>query len=360
MSSEEKTEQPTEQKKKQAKSEGQIPKTPDFSAWGGLLIASVLIPMTVESMAEDVQDLMSTVAELIEEPAEQRMLAFFGTAMLDAALVAAPLCGSLFLFSIAAFGVQGGLKPAAKLFIPKFNRLNPLTGFKRIVGPTAAWEAVKALAKTFLVGIVLYTTIKGLAMTLMGSGSIPLLTLLSIVGDAANRVIQLAAIAGVVLAGADYAMSRRRIGKQIKMSKQEVKEEHRRTEGDPQIKQAVRARQFAMSRQRMMAELPKADVVLVNPTQVAVALRYDPARGAPRVIAKGAGSVATKIREKAMELRIPMVQDKALSRALYRGCELGDEIPADFYEAVARVLAFVMVLKSKGSAAGLHHPTATG
>jgi flagellar biosynthetic protein FlhB len=111
-----------------------------------------------------------------------------------------------------------------------------------------------------------------------------------------------------------------------------------------------------MSRNRMMSDLASADVVVVNPTHVAVALRYDPAKGAPRVVAKGAGAVAAKIREKAAESRIPMVQDVPLARALHKSCDIGAEVPAEFFGAVARVLAFVMGLKAKGSAAGLHQP----
>ena len=142
------------------------------------------------------------------------------------------------------------------------------------------------------------------------------------------------------------------------MSKQEVKDEYRKTEGDPHVKGQIRARQYAAARNRMMADLTKADVVVVNPTHVAVALRYDPAKGAPRVVAKGSGTLAAKIREKATEHRIPMVQDVPLARALYAGCELGQEVPPEFYGAVARVLAFIMGLKARGSAAGLHRPFA--
>jgi flagellar biosynthetic protein FlhB len=160
------------------------------------------------------------------------------------------------------------------------------------------------------------------------------------------------------MAIADYAVVRRRIGKQLKMSKHEVKQEHKQQEGDPLLKGAIRSKQMAMSRQRMMSDLAKADVVLVNPTHVAVALRYDPSRGAPRVVAKGAGAVAARIREVAAEKRIPMVHDVPLARALYKACDLGSEIPADLYNAVARILAFVMMLKARGSAAGLHRAPA--
>ena len=138
------------------------------------------------------------------------------------------------------------------------------------------------------------------------------------------------------------------------MTKEEVKQENKNTEGDPQLKGQIRARQLAMARNRQMADVPTADVVLVNPKHVAVALRYDPEKGAPKVIAKGSGTIATRIRELAAENRIPMVQDIALARALEKSVEVGMEIPAEFFGAVAKVLAFVMSLKSKGSAAGLH------
>jgi flagellar biosynthetic protein FlhB len=157
-----------------------------------------------------------------------------------------------------------------------------------------------------------------------------------------------------VMGAADYFVVRRRTNKQLRMTKEEVKQENKNTEGDPLVKAQIRSRQMAMARNRQMADVPTADVVLVNPTHVAVALRYEPTKGAPRVVAKGQGPVATKIRELAAEHRVPMVQDVPLARALHGGCEVGAEIPAEFYGAVAKVLAFVMSLKARGSAAGLH------
>jgi flagellar biosynthetic protein FlhB len=240
--------------------------------------------------------------------------------------------------------------------MPKFSRLNPLQGIKRIMGPQAYWEATKALVKTSVLGAVLYFSIKGLVPDMLATGSVPLSTLIGEIGHAVVTLVRSAALAGLVMAAADYAVVRRRIGKQIRMTKQEVKEEHKRSDGDPQLKGAIRSRQFAMSRNRMMTELPNADVVVVNPTHVAVALRYVPEKGAPRVIAKGAGAIATRIREQAMEHRIPLVQDVPLARALHASCEIGAEVPPEFFAAVARVLAFVMSLKTRGSAAGIHRP----
>jgi flagellar biosynthetic protein FlhB len=140
------------------------------------------------------------------------------------------------------------------------------------------------------------------------------------------------------------------------MSHYEIKQEHKQAEGDPYMKAHRRGVQLSMSRNRMMAEVAEADVLLVNPTHVAVALKYDPAKGAPRVVAKGAGEVAAKLREIAADARVPLVQDVPLARALHASCDLGQEVPAQLFTAVARVLAFVMHLGARGVRGGFHRP----
>lgn len=350
----EKTEKPTEQRKRQARREGQIPATPDLGAWSGILAASFLIPVVVTSLVQHITELMHQVGTIIKNPTQEAALKLLTTGAWDALLAVAPLCLGLLAISIAATAAQNGLRPAVKRLKPNFASLNPLSGLKRAFGGHALWETVKALLKTALLGVILYISVRNLVPALLTAGSLPLRTLLSAITSACLSMIRIAAVGGLVVAVGDYAVARRRVNKQIKMSKQDIKDEHKHTEGDPQLKSAIRSKQAAMARQRMMSDVPKADVVVVNPVHVAVALRYDPAKGAPRVVAKGAGAVAAKIREKASEHRIPLVEDIPLARALYRACDLGQEIPADFYEAVARVLAFVMMLKAKGSAAGLH------
>ncbi|GIH97570.1 flagellar biosynthesis protein FlhB [Planobispora siamensis] len=350
----EKTEQPTAKKKKDAQKEGQVPQTPDFGAWASLLAAGMLLPMVLENATEAGKRIMFQVGEIVRNPDPQMALGLFTTGLKDAVLAIAPLAAATVLITLLAAAGQTGLKPASKLFKPQFKKLNPFSGLKRMFGAQALWEAVKALLKTAALTGIAYMSVRDLIPVLMASGSLPLGTLLSAAGDALITLMRLSGAVGLVLAAADYAMSRHRIGKQLKMTKQEVKEEYKRTEGDPHVKGQIRARQQAMARNRMMADVPTADVVLVNPTHVAVALRYDPEKGAPRVVAKGAGTVAAKIREIAAENRIPMVQDIPLARAMYKSCEIGHEIPAEMYGAVAKVLAFVMTLKAKGSAAGLH------
>jgi flagellar biosynthetic protein FlhB len=342
----EKTEQPTQQRLKKAKREGQIGRSQDIGAWFGMLAASIMLPRTLSAAIDHGQELMAKVPVIIQDPDPTLALHMLKDAGFGAAWAVLPLAGTLMLVGIASAGAQGGIRVATKLFIPKFSRLNPLPGIKKMFGPQALWETVKALVKT--------STAKGVVPTLMTAGQLPLTALLGTVKDAVIGLIRAAAAAGIVMAAADYFVVRRRTNKQLRMTKEEVKQENKNTEGDPLVKAQIRSRQMAMARNRQMADVPTADVVLVNPTHVAVALRYEPTKGAPRVVAKGQGPVATKIRELAAEHRVPMVQDVPLARALYGGSEVGAEIPAEFFGAVAKVLAFVMSLKARGSAAGLH------
>jgi flagellar biosynthesis protein FlhB len=355
----EKTEKPTAQRKKEARKEGRATaRTPELGAWAGMFVASIVVPTALRTALEHATALLNELPAVIAQPDPHAALAIFKEGGIAVALAAGPVCGSLMLVGLVAAAAQGGVRPTMKVLMPKFNRLNPFSGIKRSFGPQGWWEAAKALIKTLVLGAVLYSTIRGIMTSLMLSGTLPLSAIVSTVTGGIVSVIRTAAGAGLALAAADYVMVRRRIGKGLKMSKQEIKDEYKKTEGDPHVKGQIRARQYAAARNRMMADVPKSDVVVVNPTHVAVALRYDPKKGAPRVLAKGSGTVAAKIREKASEHRIPMVQDVPLARALYAGCELGAEIPPEFYGAVARVLAFVMGLKARGSAAGLHRPFA--
>ena len=178
------------------------------------------------------------------------------------------------------------------------------------------------------------------------------------VRDQALGLVRNIGLVGLCMAAADYAMQRRRIGKQTRMSKEEIKQEHKQTEGDPLVKGAIRSRQLAAARNRMMADVATADVVLVNPTHVAVALRYDAQSGAPRVVARGAGAVAAKIRERGRGARVPLVRDVPLARALYRSTKVGQEIPPELFAAVAQVLAFVISRRSRGQRGGEHRSPA--
>ncbi|GAA1598910.1 EscU/YscU/HrcU family type III secretion system export apparatus switch protein [Actinoplanes couchii] len=350
----EKTEEPTAQKLKKAKQEGQIGKTQDLGAWLGMLAASVMLPRTLQTAMDRAMELMEKIPDTVQNPDPGKCLAIFRDALMSAAWAVLPLAVTMMAVGVAAAGAQGGIRVATKLFIPKFNRLNPLPGIKKMFGTQSLWEGAKALIKTGVLGAVLWMTMKDIVPVLLSAGRLPMATLLATISEAAIRLIRAAAAAGIVMAAADYFVVRRRTKKQLRMTKEEVKQEYKNTEGDPHIKAQIRAKQMAMARNRQMADVPTADVVVVNPVHVAVALRYEPEKGAPQVVAKGQGPLAQKIRDLATENRVPMVQDIALARALDKGCEVGQEIPPEFFGAVAKVLAFVMSLKARGAAAGLH------
>jgi flagellar biosynthesis protein FlhB len=352
------TEKPTAKRLKEARRDGQTARTPELGAWASVLASTWLIPMVLTDLFHSSEGLLRRIAVFMAKPEPDGALTLLKDALVDGALAVAPLLVGMVVAILAAAGVQGGLRPSPKLLKPKFNRLNPMQGLKRLLGPKSWWEAAKTLVKVLVLALVLYVAVRNLVPMVMGSGALPMSSLVEVLSGSALSLIRWAAVAGLVMAVLDYVVIRRRTGKELLMTKQQVKDEHKNSEGDPQLKGAIRSRQIAMSRNRMMSEIATADVVMANPTHVAVALRYDAAKGAPRVVAKGAGVVAAKIRELAAAHRVPVVQDVPLARALYKACDLGQEIPAELFGPVAHVLAFLYRLKRKGSAAGTHRMNA--
>lgn len=347
-----KTEKPTPKKLKEARKEGQVARTPELGAWAAMLVLSILLNTVVGHGSESMRELMIRATMLADEPTTNQALELFHDGAMTALTMSVFLGLGVLLIAILGAAGQGGIHLATKVAKPKWSRLNPLQGAKRLFGPQALWEGVKVLIKSGVVSLLVWRAIKGL-MPMLG-GIIPMSTALEILATQVTSLIRDVAAAGLVMAAADYAMKRRQIGKQVRMTKHEVKQEHKQSEGDPMVKNAIRSRQHATARNRMMADVPQADVILVNPTHVAVALGYDPDRGAPRVLALGAGVIAAKIREKATEARVPLVADVALARALYSSCKVGQEIPAELYSAVAQVLAFVISRRSHGISGGQH------
>jgi flagellar biosynthetic protein FlhB len=254
--------------------------------------------------------------------------------------------------TVAVAAAQGGVH--VRRLAPQPEQFNPVSAVKRMFGTQAWWQGAKLLAKSGAVAAVMLITVQGLTPVLMSAGRLPLTHLLGVASGGTTSLLRVAVVAGVLLALVDLAVVLRRNRKQTRMTMYELKQEHKQTEGDPHVKAAIRGRQLQMSRNRMMTEVANADVVLVNPTHVAVALRYEPGKGAPRVVAKGSGAVAAKIRERAAEHRVPLVEDVPLARALHAACEIGAEVPEYLFTAVARVLAFVMALRRRGASAGQH------
>ena len=352
----EKTEKPTPQKLKKARKDGQIPRTQELGTWLGTAAASVLLPMLVSKAFDEVQALFVQIGAIASHPETAAVSALLGQALTAFLVSLLPMALGMMLVGTLSSAAQGGVTFATKSMKPTLAKLNPFPGIKRMFGAQGLWEAVKAIIKTIALGVVIVTTSDKAQELVSASGALPLSEVTRTFCESAVLMFRVVGITGLSIAIADYIVVRKKMMKKLKMSHTEIKQEHKQSEGDPHVKAQRRATQMAMSRNRMMSEVADADVLLVNPTHVAVALKYDPLKGAPRVVAKGAGEVAAKLRARAEECRIPMVQDIPLARALHGSCEIGQEVPAQLFTAVARVLAFVMHLSSKGVRGGMHRP----
>ncbi|MFC6154108.1 EscU/YscU/HrcU family type III secretion system export apparatus switch protein [Nocardioides yefusunii] len=350
--SEEKTEKPTEQKNKENRKEGQVPRSQEFGGWGSLLAFAMALPLLLGHELGALQELMVAGLSAAGDPDVSLGLETLRDGLTHIAVVLVALGSAVLLIGVAAALAQGGFFVASKAAKPKFSKISPLKGFKRIFSAHTLWEGAKMLLKTAVLGVLAYGIVDSL-LALVG-GLVPLDTVLEEVRKEAYTLIRNVAAAALVLGALDYLFQRKKMGKQTRMTKQEVKQEHKNSEGDPLIRSAIRARQMAASRNRMMADVPTADVVLVNPTHVAVALRYEADKGAPRVVARGAGAIAARIRESAEENRVPIVQDIPLARALHSSTQVGQEIPAELFAAVAQVLAFVISRRTRGAVGGQH------
>jgi len=352
------TEKPTPRRLKRARKEGQFARTPDAATWLGIAAGAAMLPYSARQVQASFRELMARLPDVAADPTPRRALAALSQVPMDALKAVMPVALAAAAGALLAAAAQG-IHLSGKPLMPKLSRLNPRQGFTRMLGPRAMWEAGKALAKVGVISAVVAVLGRNLVPQLAASGALPLSASVARGRSGLTTTIYAAAVAGLLLALADYAYQRRTVMKQLRMSPREIKDELRQSEGDPAVKGAIRSRQLAISRNRMLSAVAKANLVLVNPTHVAVALRYEPGRGAPRVVAKGAGAVAAKIRERAREHRVPVVEDRPLARTLYRVCELDEEIPAELYLAVARILAFVMAAGRPGRSASTSRPAGT-
>ncbi|MBP3037701.1 EscU/YscU/HrcU family type III secretion system export apparatus switch protein [Arthrobacter sp. zg-ZUI100] len=348
----EKTEQATPKRMKEVREKGQLSRSEDLTAWVGVGAAGAMMPMTLSRGAQAGSEGLLGVDVIAQNPDPLLALTILGDGLAALGFIMGPLLGVVAGAVLLTAALQGGIH--VKKFKGKYEQFNLISGVKRVFGTQALWNGVKALLKTAVVGLVLYIVIQGLMPVLTTAGGLPVAAVLEAAGGGVASLLQAAVAAGLALAVADIFVVQKRNRKRTRMTLKEVRDENKNTEGDPLIKSQRRSRQLAMSRNRMMAAVGDADVVLVNPTHVAVALKYEPGKSAPRVTAKGSGTIATRIREEAETKKVPMVRDIPLARALHASCELGQEIPPDLYNAVARILAFVMALKTRGSASGVH------
>ncbi|NTV39339.1 MAG: EscU/YscU/HrcU family type III secretion system export apparatus switch protein, partial [Demequinaceae bacterium] len=308
-----KTEKATPKRIKQLRKDGSLSRSQDISAWVGIAAAMLTMPLVISRAAGAATAQLAQVKTIAESPEPLLVIDILQNGLLSVLSTMAPLFAVVVVAAIGTGAAQGGIHFSSKKLKPSFKNFNFPQGLKRVFGGQAWWQGAKAALKAGAIGAVLYTVVKGLTPVLLGSGFHALPSLIDIASGGVASLVKTAIFAGLTLAGADVLVVMKRNRKQTKMSKKEIKDEYKQSEGDPMLKGQIRQRQLSMSRNRMMAEVAHADVVMVNPTHVAVALRYEPGTGAPRVVAKGKGHVATKIRQIASEKHVPMVQDIALA-----------------------------------------------
>lgn len=355
MAKDDRTEAPTPKRKREARKKGQIPKSAEIVTWVQVLVATFLLKLTVHRGTTALGGVLAQVRDAIAHPDQGVALGLFGTALRSAVLAVLPLTGTMMAVGIIGHVAQTGGFVSLSLLKPKPERINPIAGVKRLVSPQGLWQAAKSVLKVAALVLVAWPPINDLTGTLVASGQLQLGSVVPAVASSALRIARNTAMLGLLIAALDYGLQRRRVMQGMKMTKQQVKDEHRQSEGDPHLKGQIRQRQLAIGRNRMISAVADANVVIVNPTHVAVALRYQPGHGAPRVVAKGRGEVARRIREEAERHFVPMVRDVPLARAIESSVKLGGEIPAELYEAVARVLAFLSQVGRRTTLGGILH-----
>jgi len=346
-----KTEAPTPRRLQEAREKGQVAKSTDLAAAVGLLAGLMLLNIYGS-------DILNNFMEMIRHCLALDKIAVAGPDAFDQGWrmalrhVGAILGPFLIIIMVVALVInllQVGFNLTSTPLAPSFDKISPLSGLKRLFSLRSAVRLIMSLSKVGIIGAIAYITIKNFLPRLI---SISTLTFLEVIGEGAHLMFVLGlrmALVLLLLAIIDYAYQKYQMMKDLRMTREEVKEEMKRMEGDPIMRQRRRnvARQLAA--QRMSQAVPKADVVITNPTHLAIALKYDQDNmPAPKVVARGAGYMAQRIREIALENKVPVIERKPLAQALYKACDVGDFVPPELYKTVAEVLAYVFELAGKG------------
>jgi flagellar biosynthetic protein FlhB len=340
-----KTEEPTPKRRDKFREDGRVASSRDIGAvmagLATLALAAAWGPEWARAGARVFADAMRHLGEVPAEGANAlpRVLAEMGGALLR---IGAPVCIALFAVAVLGTLVQTGGLWSTKLLVPTFDRMGFVKGLARLFGGRTYVELGLSILKAAAIGASLWWALAAEIARLPGLAAVGLEVALSAVGDLLARLALVALLVGAAIAALDYFIARRRLAQDMRMTKQEIKDEIKQQEGDPLVRQRMRARMRAIGRNRMIAAVRKADVVVVNPTHYAVALGYTVGQvGAPRLLAKGVDHLAAKIREEARKHGVPIVANPPVARAVYAAGKVDREIPPELYEVVARVLAYV-------------------
>jgi flagellar biosynthetic protein FlhB len=352
----EKTEEPTSKKKSDTRNEGKVAKSKELSSGVELIALFLILKFWVGSMGTNFLELFDELYNKIPEYTiywggriiKRDYSIMITNTMVKILIQCAPFFIIGVVLSVAINMVQFQFKVTTKPLKPKFSKLNPVSGVKRLFSKEKIIELLKSIAKIAVIAYVVYTTIKGDWVYLVKFYGMPLNQAIELIGNIVINLGLKISMVFMIIAFADLFYQRKKFNEDIKMTKQEVKDEYKNSEGDPQIKGKQKQRMREASQRRMMKDVPKADVVITNPTHFAVAIRYNPDEApAPVVLAKGADYLALKIKEIAKENKVEIVENKPLARMLYANVEIGEQVPPELYQAVAEVLAMVYKMQGK-------------
>ena len=352
----EKTEPASEKKLDDARKEGQVAKSKEVASGLGLLALFLMLKIWIGNMGTQFIELFGGTYNRIPEIAglvggttpDRAMSNLISFGILRTIIISVPVFIVAVVIAFLSDYIQVQWKPTAKPLKPKFSKLNPINGIKRIFSVNTLFELIKSIAKVALIGLVAYKYIADRQNDLLLLYDLSLMQAVQLIGETVIDLgIRISAIYMIIVA-ADFVYQKVKFAKDMRMTKQEVKEEFKNQEGNPEIKGRIRQKMREASQRRMMQELPKADVVITNPTHYAVAIQYDAdVSEAPVVIAKGADYLAQKIKEVARENSIEIVENKPLARMLYANVDIGNEVPPELYSAVAEVLAYVYHMQGR-------------
>jgi len=346
----EKTEQATSKRKQDAREKGQVAKSRELASVAVLGACLLYFYFDASVMANRLMDMM----KMSFRKSGQLTITIdtVQSLLLDHVFQIFTLLGPfLLIVLLAGFVVnilQVGFLFSSEAITPKFSKIDPIQGFQRLFSLRSLVEFFKVILKMAVVGIIAYLTIKGEIKTILPLIDLNVNDILSFIGKVSFKILYTTCWVLVILAILDYAYQRWEHERSLKMSKQEIKEENRQTDGDPLIKGRIKRLQREIARKRMMSAIPKADVVITNPTHLAVAIRYQPeTMNAPCVIAKGAGFIAERIKEIARNSGVLVIENKAVAQVLYKMVAVEQTIPINLYKAIAEILAYVYSLKQK-------------
>ncbi|MCP3911096.1 MAG: EscU/YscU/HrcU family type III secretion system export apparatus switch protein [Actinomycetia bacterium] len=349
------TERATPKRRKQARSEGQVPRTGEPIQWAMVLIATLLLPSSMARGTAELRRILVTMARADDPASAEVITSALPPAMAAVIWIVGPLFAFAMVVGIVGRVAQGGWVFAPKALKPKLQRVSPAAGLKRVFSAKALWDTAKSLMRLVIIIAVSVPVVTGLSGELSSGSRLPFGVAVPHVGGRVLELVQIIAATGFILGMADYSFQRWQHERDIKMSKDEIKREHKESEGDPLLRSRVRSVMASMSRNRMLADVGEASVVVVNPTHVAVALGYSGGNSVPSVVAKGGDKLAARIRERAEEESVPIVESIPLARALYKHVKVGDPVPPPLYEAVAVVLAHVFRLRGPRWRGQVHH-----